>query len=168
MSLSEEETPLLADLMLGHYTKNSSWEGIQDWLDNEPLLEVVRRRIVLVDGEQKVVYSHSPEFRGLVTTELNLEGGIPIEKDGLHVGTVYDVNRFTSGGTLPRLSPESFFLRNVNQATGIAALIAALLALVLGILTFARAYPSTARVDLRHRSDVCRPLGKAGQRLFPG
>lgn len=126
--------PLLADLMLGHYTKNSNWEGIQDWLDNEPLLEGVRQRIVLVDGDQTVVYSHSPEYRGLDTAELNLEGGIPIEKDGLHVGTIYDVNRFASGGTLPRLSPESFFLRNVNQATGVAALIAALLALVLGIL----------------------------------
>ena len=32
------------------------------------------------------------------------------------------------------MSPESFFLRNVNQATGLAALIAALLALALGIL----------------------------------
>ena len=126
--------PLLADLMLGHYTKNSSWEGIQEWLDNEPLLELVRRRIVLVDGEQKVVYSHSPEYRDLETAELNLAGGIPIEKDGLHVGTIYDVNRFTSSERLPRLSPESFFLRNVNQATGLAAGIAALLALALGIL----------------------------------
>ena len=126
--------PLLADLMLGHYTKNSSWEGIQNWLDSEPLLEVVRRRIVLVNGDQEVVYSHSPEYRGLDTAELNLEGGIPIEKDGLQVGTIYDVNRFASDGRLPRLSPESFFLRNVNQATGVAALIAALLALVLGIL----------------------------------
>lgn len=126
--------PLLADLMLGHYTKNSGWEGIQNRLDNEPFLEIVRQRIVLVDGEQNVVYSHLPEYRGLDTTELNLQGGIPIEKDGLRVGTIYDVNRFATGGRLPRLSPESFFLRNVNQATGVAALIAALLALVLGIL----------------------------------
>ena len=126
--------PLLADLMLGHYTKNSGWEGIQNRLDNEPFLDIVRQRIVLVDGEQNVVYSHLPEYRGLDITELNLEGGIPIEKDGLRVGTIYDVNRFASGGRLPRLSPESFFLRNVNQATGVAALIAALLALLLGIL----------------------------------
>jgi signal transduction histidine kinase len=126
--------PLVADLMLGHYMKNNSWEGIQDWLDSEPLLEVVRRRIVLVDAGDTVVYAHAPENRGLNTTELDLEGGIPIEKDGLRIGTIYDLSRFASGGRPPRMSPESFFLRNVNQATGLAALIAALLALALGIL----------------------------------
>ena len=126
--------PLLADLILGHYTKNNSWDGIQEWLDSEPLLEVVRERTVLVDGDQKVVYSFLPGYRGLDTAELDLSGGIPIEKDGLRVGTIYDVSRFTTGERMPRLSPESFFLRNVNQATGLAALIAALLALALGIL----------------------------------
>ena len=126
--------PLLADLLLGHYTKQNSWNGTMEWLDNEPLLDFVRRRIVLVDENQTVVYSYPPEYRGLSTAELDLGGGIPIEKDGLRVGTIYDVSRFTPGESAPRPSPERFFLRNVNQATAFAALIAGLLALALGIL----------------------------------
>lgn len=126
--------PLLSDLFLGHYTKNNSWNGFGEWIDNEPLLDVVRRRVVLVDSDQTVVFSPLPEYRGLDTADYELGPGIPIEKDGLQVGTVYDVNRFASSERFPRPSPESFFLRNVNQATGLAALIAGLLALALGIL----------------------------------
>lgn len=126
--------PLLADLILGHYTKNNSWNGFGEWIDNEPLLDVVRRRIVLVDSKQTVVFSPMPEYQGLNTAEFGLGPGIPIEKDGFQVGTIYDINRFAAGERFPRPSPESFFLRNVNQATVLAALIAGLLALALGFL----------------------------------
>ena len=126
--------PLLADLVLGYYAKNDSWDGIAAWLDTEPLLEVVRQRVVLVDESQTVVYSYALENRGLSAAELDPGGGIPLELDGRRIGTLYDVSRFSTGEGMPRPSPETFFLRNVNQATALAALIAGLLALVLGVL----------------------------------
>ena len=126
--------PVVTDLLLGYFLKDESWDGVERWLDSDPSLGLLGRRVVLASNDQTVIYSSAPEQRGLNAADLDLGSGIPIESGGQSVGTVYLQSRSASGESVSRFSPESFFLRNVNQATALAALIAVLMALVLGFL----------------------------------
>ncbi len=124
----------VVDLLLGYYVETGSWEGIQEWLDSDPSLGFLGRRILLTDNGQSVIYSSAQDQNGSNVSELETSEGISILHEDQVVGTLYVRGRLNSEGAVPRFSPESFFLRSVSQATALAALIAALLALALGIL----------------------------------
>ena len=124
----------VADLLLGYYLETGSWQGLKQWLDSDPSLVFLGRRILLADRGEKVIYSTVPEQNGRHMSELETTAGFPILHEDQLVGTLYVRGRPNLDGPLSRFSPEIFFLRSVSQATVLAALIAALLALALGIL----------------------------------
>ena len=124
----------VADLLLGYYLENASWEGIGQWLQGDPSLGFFGRRILLADSQDNVVYSALPEQYGRNVTDLETLGGTPILHNDRLVGTLYLRGRPNLDGAPSPFSPERFFLSSVSQATALAALIAALLALALGIL----------------------------------
>lgn len=126
--------PAVADLLLGYYVRNNSWQGVEGWLNSDPTLGILRRRIALAGGDGKLVYSVQPEQKGRAAQELELGAAVPIVSEGRTVGTAFVRYRAPSPDRPPPFSPEAFFLRSVSQSTLLAALIAALLALALGIL----------------------------------
>ncbi len=131
----QSDNSVVGVLLLGFFEENDySWEGIEQWLTTEPSLNFLSRLIVLADDEQKIVYSPSPGHNGRNTDAFDMGGGIPIVHDDELVGTAYFESSVNPEEGLPGFSPESFFLYSVNQSTAWAALIAALLALALGIL----------------------------------
>ena len=131
----QSDSSVVAVLLLGFYEENDySWEGIEEWLNNEPSLSFLSRLIVLIDNEQKIIYSPEPGQEGRETDLAERNGGIAVIHDDELVGTAFLRSGLIPGESLPGFSPESFFLNSVSQATALAALIAALLALALGIL----------------------------------
>ena len=126
---------VVAVLLLGFYEEhNYSWEGIEQWLKNEPSLSFLSQLVVLADSNQEIVYSPFSDQVGRDTVSLELGEGISVIHDNELVGTAYFRNRIFPDEGLPGFSPESFFLYSVNQATVLAAVIAALLALALGVM----------------------------------
>ena len=130
----QSDNSVVAVLLLGFYEENNyTWEGIEQWLTNEPSLRFLSRLIVLADSDQRIIYAPDGQGgRDVETSELG--GGISVIHDDELVGTAYFMDRIIPEEGLPGFSPESFFLYSVSQATALAAAIAALLALVLGIL----------------------------------
>jgi len=131
----QSDSSVVAVLLLGFYEENNySWEGIEQWLNNEPSLSFLSRLIVLTDSNQRIIYSYDPGQKGQNVSALEMERGISVIHDDEHVGTAYFRNQLIPDEALPGFSPESFFIHSVNQTTALAAFIAALLALALGIL----------------------------------
>lgn len=131
----QSDNSVVAVLLLGFYEENEySWEGIEQWLNNEPSLSFLSRLIVLADSDQNVIYSPVAGQLGLDALSSGLGGGISVIHDNELVGTAYFRDRIIPGEGLPGFSPESFFLYSVSQATALAAAVAAALALALGIL----------------------------------
>lgn len=131
----QSDNSVVAVLLLGFYEEsNYSWEGIEQWLNDEPSLSFLSRQIVLTDSDHRVIYSPVPGQKGQSVDTLEMGGGISVIHDDEHVGTAYFRNSLIPDEGLPGFSPESFFLHSVNQATALAALIAGLLALALGIM----------------------------------
>ncbi len=129
------DNSVVAVLLLGFYEENEySWEGIEQWLNEEPSLSFLSRLIVLADSNHKIIYSPEPGQVGREADASDSGGGISVIHDDELVGTAYLSGSAIPGESLPGFSPESFFLYSVNQATVLAAIIAGLLALALGIL----------------------------------
>ncbi|MCZ0937598.1 MAG: hypothetical protein OXJ55_03100, partial [Caldilineaceae bacterium] len=122
----QSENSVVAVLLLGFYEENDySWEGIEEWLNNEPSLSFLSRLVVLVDSQQKIIYSPEPGQEGRETNLADRNGGIAVIHDDELVGTAFLRSSLIPGESLPGFSPESFFLNSVSQATALAALIAA-------------------------------------------
>ena len=128
------DSSAVADLLLGYYLETGSWEGLPQWLDSDPSLGFLGRRILLAGSGEEVIYSAGPDQNGNNVDDLDKSTGTPILHQDQLVGTLYIRGRPNQEGPLPRFSPESVFLRSVSQSTALAALIAALLALGLGLL----------------------------------
>ena len=131
----QNDNSVVGVLLLGFFEENDySWEGIEQWLTDEPSLIFLSQLIILADRDQKIVYSPISGQNGRDVNSLDMGGGIPIIHDDELVATAYFKDSVNPEEGLPGFSPESFFLHSVSQATALAALIAAVLALVLGIL----------------------------------
>ncbi len=131
----QSDNSVVAVLLLGFYEENDyTWEGIEQWLTNEPSLSFLSQLIVLADSDQRIIYAPDPGQVGRDVEPSELGGSISVIHDDELVGTAYFMDRIIPEEGLPGFSPESFFLYSVSQATVLAAAIAALLALVLGIL----------------------------------
>ncbi len=131
----QSDNSVVAVLLLGFYEEHDySWEGIEQWLNNEPSLSFLSQLVVLADSSQKIIYSPDPGQRERDADSFELGEGISVIHDNELVGTAYLGNLLIPEEGLPGFSPESFFLYSVSQATVLAAVIAAFLALALGVL----------------------------------
>ena len=95
------DNPAVVDLLLGYYVETGSWEGIQEWLDSDPSLGFLGRRILLTDNGQSVIYSSSQDQNGSNVSELETSEGISILHEDQVVGTLYVKGRLNSEGACP-------------------------------------------------------------------
>src|SRR3990170_3372915 len=138
--LLNREGQTLIDKLDRYYQTHGSWEGVAD-----NLLSIVDApprnlnggrdfgrdwmRFTLVGADQMVVFSMQPSQIGKLMPRRDLERAIPLLVNGEAAGWL--LLSPLSGEWIPD-SPEGLFLRNVNRATLLSALVASLLALTLG------------------------------------
>ena len=134
------EQQILATNLIRYYQNNGSWSGMGDLLEELQDAQAIspgdlpdqRRdwmRFVLVGADRLVVFSPQADQVGKRISTRELGRGVALQVDGV-----------TAGWLLPppaprewiANSPEGLFLRNINRATLVSALGAALLALALG------------------------------------
>ena len=130
----------MVENLQSYYQANGSWQGIEQavlqpaGLDKPPPLERhdTRREwgpFTLVDANNRVVFSGHPFHAGEEYTGKALNNAIKLEVNGQLVGRlVLDQN--PSDSVLN--SPEGAFLHRVNQAAMASAVVASILALMLG------------------------------------
>jgi signal transduction histidine kinase len=154
------------------YTQHKDWSGIQDVLLG--LLRPSGDRLLVTNSAGIIIGDTNTSWLGKNVNELGLAGGTPILSSGQNVGTLFTL---TAGSTVGRgfmggrggsgtitTSPEQNFLKGINNSLIIAGLIAAALALVLGlfltrqILKPIRVLTIGARRiasgDLKYRADI--------------
>ncbi len=155
----DQQRTSMEESLADYYSANGSWTGVDKaWLEihlqaeptpvvratsdeffpppdqpapDQPTPDRNRRNLFgLADAQGVVIVSVDPKFpKGATLPADVLSKGIPIEVDGVSVGTL-----------LPQLHPAEFntagslFLQRTNQALMLAILSAVLLALILGIL----------------------------------
>ena len=99
----------VADLLMGFYVENDSWEGIEQWLNSDRSLGFLSRRILLADSSQTIIYSPVPGQSGRDATDLYMGGGMPIVRNDDLVGTVYIRSRVIPEGGRPAFPPRASF-----------------------------------------------------------
>ncbi|HLH73585.1 MAG TPA: ATP-binding protein [Chloroflexota bacterium] len=142
----------LANLAGTTYQETGSWNAVSQAL--AALGRLDRRRVLVVNPAGVIVVDTAGTLVGRPATSLPLEGGIPVQVKGEIVGTLYPVPLALPGRNLPdreRPSPffgvprpfggspdvilsraESAFLARVDQSLLIAAVVATVLALLVG------------------------------------
>lgn len=137
--LSREQQNL-AENLIYFYQMNGSWIGVADDLariqTNIPFQPGGMRNpspvgspLTLVGSDQIIVYSNQSKDIGEKVSSRDLNGSVALQANGKTIGWLLltPVRRtFTSN------TPEGIFLRNVNSATLLSAIVAVLLALILG------------------------------------
>lgn len=137
--LSREQQALVTHLVQ-YYAANGGWDGVGENLG--PLLAAAPRasegrrdfprdwmHMTLVDVERTVVFSLRADQLGQVVARQDLERAVPLTVDRQPIGWL--VLAPAPRQWIPS-SPEGLFLRNLNTATRLSALVAAVLALLLG------------------------------------
>lgn len=136
---------ILVDSLIQYYQSNGGWNGIAESLAalQNPPQRPPRRgdierytspdwiNIILVSQDKTILYSPLGEQIGQLVKSRDLNNAVPLENAGENIGWLL----LASGrrAFVPD-SAESIFLRNLNNAALLSALIASLLALGLGSL----------------------------------
>ncbi|HRQ41201.1 MAG TPA: ATP-binding protein [Chloroflexota bacterium] len=131
----QEVAAALADF----YQQNGGWDNFYEGMENNPAWRGLMAQVVVVDQTGLVLFGLGRENDGRAYPYDDLNKGLPIEVEGETVGTVLlraDQPGYGYGSGAPpgRVSPEDVFLSNVTIATITSAVIAGLIALVLGVL----------------------------------
>lgn len=136
----DREQQSLVNNLVQYYLATGSWEGVAEALvsrgDAPPLPYDPRDgdfrrpwiRFTLVDADQVIVFGAHPDQIGQKVSSRELKSAVPITLDGATIGWLMA----PTARDMIRTSPEAEFLRNVNSAALISAIVAALLALALG------------------------------------
>jgi len=142
--LNQEQQTLVANLVQ-YYQSNGSWEGLASNIPSvlgspwRPLSDNREFRrgfgsYTLIGSDRKVVISTQPAQIGRTVSGQELDQAIALNVDGKIAGWLLLAPLRRQW--MPT-SPEELFLQNVNRATLLSALIAAVLALILGgVLAF--------------------------------
>lgn len=132
--LSERDQDFLVEALEDYYAVHDSWAGIDQVLAHDDRLAYYSSKAALIDAERIVVVGHDHFSVGEKVPDASLSDSVPITVRGQTVGFLlvpsFDDPR--SGPLDPRRAEESF-LDNVNWAATISAILAALIALVLGM-----------------------------------
>jgi two-component system sensor histidine kinase BaeS len=131
--LSERDQATLVEALGNYYAARGSWDGVGAMLDRTPPLDLYSRGIVLADAGGRVVLG-SPRYpAGSVLAAVTLNSGTPVSAGGQRVGTVLLLAAPGPPGN-GRPPPDARFLERVTWATVVSAGVAALIALLLGVL----------------------------------
>ncbi|MCL4263825.1 MAG: HAMP domain-containing protein [Anaerolineae bacterium] len=128
----QEVAATLADF----YEQNGGWDNFYEGLESNPAWRGLIGRVVVVDQADIVVFGLGRENDGRAYPYNDLNKGLPIEVSGETVGTVLlraETPYIGPNAPPERVSPEEVFLSNVTVATITSAIIAGLIALVLGL-----------------------------------
>jgi signal transduction histidine kinase len=171
--LDREQQELVTNLQ-DYYQEYGNWSGalqafrrLGAWapalLSGRPGNERdIRReagRFTLIDEQGTIVLAVPPEQVGQAATDDELQRGIPLSVEGRTVGHL--ILGTPSRQWLPT-SPEGLFFRNINRAILSSALVATLLALILGSLL---AYTLTRSLaELREATNEL-AAGKLGKQV---
>ncbi len=136
---------VLINGLIRYYLRNRSWSDINRALlaleigmgqnpDNQPDFRRSWNRFTLVDENQVVVYSIVPDQIGKRLSSRDLNQALALNLNGKTIGWVLAV---PSDQPRQPNSPEARFLQSVKTATLISAIIAVILALIIGsVLAF--------------------------------
>lgn len=156
----------LAPLLADYYTQNNGWTGVDAYLQaglgiamtptmmSAPggrdgmgggmgqqgrgmgaggnMMAVLGQRLILADGQGKVISDTQKELVGKQIPASDLENGAPIMVNNTWVGTIMAVPSELSEAN----APATEFLNSVNRAIISSAIIAAIIALILGAVLF--------------------------------
>lgn len=166
----DQNQQVLIDSLTQFYAANGSWQGVENIFrpkqvnfqqaqnPNEPFDE--RRSIfALADGEGKLVYGASPGIKDESFSPTDLRKGVSIEVAGKTVGTLIflpSLNRWDRG------TPEGNFLTEVSFASLRSAIIASVLALLLGGIL---AYTMTRSIRELTTATTVLAQGKLGHQV---
>jgi signal transduction histidine kinase len=160
----------LVNGLVEYYQARGSWEGVDDYL--QALISAPQRffdnrrdprrnwaRFILVGPDRTIILSSLPEQVGKRVAGDDLDEAIPLRVDDQTAGWLLLA-------PFPRQwipnSPEALFLRNVNRATLLSALVATALALTLGSLL---AYTLTRSLRELTEATVQIARGKFGMQV---
>src|SRR4051812_36094355 len=160
--LSERDQATLVQALGRYYTAQGSWAGVGDMLAHTPPLDFYSRGIALADAQGRVVIGNHDNQVGRSVAAATLAAGSAVQANGQTVGVVLfptPNNRPNQPSPPP---PDAAFLDRVTWATAISAGIAALIALILGVL-LARTLTRPIRELTAATQAMAR--GKLGQRV---
>ncbi len=135
-----QEQQTLADNLVAYYQVNGSWAGVSSdiaYLQTTLPLEPIGGHgnppggspFTLVGPDRMVIYSNQPQEIGQTLSKSTIKGAITLSSNNETVGWLIltPIERNFTPNT-----PEANFLRNVNSATLLSAIVAVLLAVCLG------------------------------------
>jgi two-component system sensor histidine kinase BaeS len=138
--IMNQEQQTLADNLVTYYQTNGTWAGVSSdiaYLEMTLPLQPVGGHgappdgspFTLVGPDKVVVYSNQPTEIGQTLSKNTLSRGITLQSDNQTIGWLIltPIERSFTPNT-----PEANFLRNMNTATLLSALVAVLLAVCLG------------------------------------
>ncbi|GAG94594.1 unnamed protein product, partial [marine sediment metagenome] len=128
----------LINTLTGYYKRNNSWEGIsailvRDKSEHWRHWGRIWVPVTLIDANRVVVYGGKYYEEGEKVSKNVVNNGVPVDIEGKTVGwLLFDSLENISGPMLEL--PEMNFLKRINGVIVFSALIAALTALLLGVL----------------------------------
>ena len=129
--VNNREQQEIADLLADYYERTGGWDGLGRFMDNSRRLRQQTPRMTVVDSERRIVFGGGQGNNGRLYPQ-NLPNGLPIEVDGQQVGMVVIAGGIPLPANNNRFSPEVSFLRTVTTSAILSAIIAGVMALVLG------------------------------------
>ncbi len=163
----------VSDTLGQFYGERSDWSGVQDVLTG--LLRSANDRLVVSNISGMVVGDTGKAWLGKNASDVGLSGGTPISISGKLVGTLYLLTTGSGGGRgymggrggmgpMMTTTPEQNFLTSTNNSLIVVGLIAAVVALLLGLFltrqilkpirTLTTGASRIASGDLKYRAPV--------------
>jgi two-component system OmpR family sensor kinase len=132
----------LSDTLSQYYIQNQSWSSVQSILTG--LLRSSSERLLVANNSGLIVGDSENDWLGKNTGDVGLTNGTSIMSSGQSIGTLYILTdgmgsgRGFMGGrggssSVTTATPEQTFLSGINKSLIIAGLIAAAVALLLGL-----------------------------------
>jgi two-component system sensor histidine kinase BaeS len=132
--LSERDQATLVQALENYYAAQNSWAGVSAMLARTPQLDFYSRGVILADARGVIVIGNRGNAVGQSVPAATLDASTTIQVNGQTVGFVLfptPNERPNEPGPPP---PNVAFLSRVTWAAAISAGIAALIALILGVL----------------------------------
>jgi len=152
-----EKAKVYAGLLGEYYRGGDSWAGAQRFLgglpdllhdDSTDVKALLSDRIVVVDALGVIVADTADQLVGTAHPREHIAHGIPVEVDGVAVGTVLVGSMIDSALT----GVSERFLADITRSLAFSTAVSALLALLLGILLASRITKPLARLAQATRS----------------